>query len=90
MAAVMVMAMVVAVEEAVAMVVVMGNGCGGSGRNRDLKIVPKATPRGFEPLRAEPNGFRVHILDCSDTVSCMAQQDAEALLHPSARVEVFI
>jgi hypothetical protein len=41
------------------MVVVMGNGCGGSGRNRDLKIVPKATPRGFEPLRAEPNGFLV-------------------------------
>ena len=59
MAAVMVMAMVVAVEEAMAMVVVMGNGCGGSGRNRDLKIATKATPRGFEPLRAEPNGFLV-------------------------------
>ena len=29
----------------------------------------KATPRGFEPLRAEPNGFRVHLLNRSDTVS---------------------
>ena len=28
-----------------------------------------ATPRGFEPLRAEPNGFRVHLLNRSDTVS---------------------
>ena len=28
------------------------------------------TPRGFEPLRAEPNGFRVHLLSRSDTVSC--------------------
>ena len=26
----------------------------------------KATPRGFEPLRAEPNGFRVHLLSHSD------------------------
>ena len=30
----------------------------------------KTTPRGFEPLRAEPNGFRVHLLSRSDTVSC--------------------
>ena len=29
-----------------------------------------ATPRGFEPLRAEPNGFRAHLLSRSDTVSC--------------------
>ena len=29
----------------------------------------KATPRGFEPLRAEPNGFLVHLLNHSDTVS---------------------
>ena len=29
----------------------------------------KATPRGLEPLRAEPNGFRVHLLNRSDTVS---------------------
>ena len=27
------------------------------------------TPRGFEPLRAEPNGFLVHLLSHSDTVS---------------------
>ena len=30
----------------------------------------KTTARGFEPLRAEPNGFRVHLLSRSDTVSC--------------------
>ena len=30
----------------------------------------QTTPRGFEPLRAEPNGFRVHLLSRSDTVSC--------------------
>ena len=29
----------------------------------------KATARGFEPLRAEPNGFRVHLLSHSDTLS---------------------
>ena len=34
--------------------------------------VRQATPRGFEPLRAEPNGFRVHLLSRSDTVSCLA------------------
>ena len=28
-----------------------------------------ATPRGFEPLRAEPNGFQGHLLNRSDTVS---------------------
>ena len=28
-----------------------------------------ATPRGFEPLRAEPNRFRVHVLTRSDTMS---------------------
>jgi hypothetical protein len=30
----------------------------------------KTTPRGFEPLRAEPNGFLVHHLNHSVTVSC--------------------
>ena len=29
----------------------------------------QATPRGFEPLRAEPNGFRVHLLHCSGAMS---------------------
>ena len=28
-----------------------------------------ATARGFEPLRAEPNRFRVHLLSRSDTLS---------------------
>ena len=28
-----------------------------------------STARRFEPLRAEPNGFRVHLLDRSDTLS---------------------
>ena len=32
----------------------------------------ETTPRGFEPLRAEPNGFLVHLLNHSDTVSCSA------------------
>jgi hypothetical protein len=31
----------------------------------------KSTPREFEPLRAEPNGFLVHLLSRSDTVSCL-------------------
>ena len=32
-----------------------------------------STARGFEPLRAEPNGFQVHVLSRSDTLSlaCM-------------------
>ena len=30
-----------------------------------------ATPTGFEPVRAEPNGFLVHLLSHSDTVSCL-------------------
>ena len=29
----------------------------------------KTTPKGFEPSRAEPNGFLVHLLNHSDTVS---------------------
>ena len=38
-----------------------------SGQNAEGKL--KTTPRGFEPLRAEPNGFLVHLLNHSDTVS---------------------
>ena len=34
--------------------------------------VTKTTARGFEPLRAEPNGFRVHLLNRSDTLSITA------------------
>ena len=35
------------------------------------------TPRGFEPLRAEPNGFLVHLLSHSDTVSCAIRHSAD-------------
>ena len=35
-----------------------------------LAKVHHTTPRGFEPLRAEPNGHRVLLLNRSDTVSC--------------------
>ena len=35
-----------------------------------------STARGFEPLRAEPNGFRVHLLSHSDTVSWRRQKSA--------------
>ena len=40
---------------------------------KPLMLVPRVrlpTPMGFEPMRAEPNGFRVHLLNRSDTVSC--------------------
>ncbi len=36
-----------------------------------LRPLVKTTPRGFEPLRAEPNGFLVHHLNHSVTVSLM-------------------
>ena len=36
-----------------------------------LRPLIKTTPRGFEPLRAEPNGFLVHHLNHSVTVSLM-------------------
>ena len=32
-------------------------------------VLVKSTARGFEPLRAEPNGFRVHLLNRSATLS---------------------
>ena len=42
----------------------------GTCAQKEMKLKKgKATPRGFEPLRAEPNGFRVHLLNRSDTVS---------------------
>ena len=34
-------------------------------------VPTETTPRGFEPPWAEPNGFRVHLLNRSDTVSCL-------------------
>ena len=36
----------------------------------DLTSNGKATARGLEPLRAEPNGFLVHHLSHSVTLSC--------------------
>ena len=45
---------------------------------------PEATPRGFEPLRAEPNGFRVHPLSRSDTVSCLPSSPWGQILCPCA------
>ena len=38
---------------------------------RDVRCCSKTTPKGFEPLRAEPNGFLVHHLNHSVTVSLM-------------------
>ena len=40
--------------------------------------VANTTPRGFEPLRPEANGFRVHLLSHSDTVSCMQAASAQS------------
>ena len=41
-------------------------------------MIHSSTARGFEPLRAEPNGFLVHLLNHSDTLS-----DAEVWSHPA-------
>ena len=35
----------------------------------------KTTPKGFEPLRAEPNGFLVHHLNHSVTVSLSSKEE---------------
>ena len=35
----------------------------------------KTTPKGFEPLRAEPNGFLVHHLNHSVTVSLLYDEE---------------
>ena len=39
----------------------------------------KPTPKGFEPSRAEPSGFLVHLLNHSDTVSLLHHADFPAL-----------
>ena len=36
----------------------------------ECRLCAKTTARGFEPLRAEPNGFLVHHLNHSVTLSC--------------------
>ena len=49
-----------------------------TGRRADSSVCSdsqwhgKSTPMGVEPLRAEPDGFRVHLLNRSDTVSCFS------------------
>ena len=47
--------------------------------SRCIRAVSKPTPRGFEPLRAEPNGFRVHLLSHSDTVSMGRTQKSRSM-----------
>ena len=49
-----------------------------------------STPKGFEPLRAEPNGFLVHLLSHSDTVSSAGAphwllKHAQSTFCPSAK-----
>ena len=41
---------------------------------KHTRTCARATPRRFEPLRAEPNGFRVHLLSRSDTLSWYGMQ----------------
>ena len=41
---------------------------------------PPPTARGFEPLLAEPNGFRVHLLGRSGTLSMMRAKTGHAAL----------
>ena len=45
-------------------------GCFGSPSDLALGPSQSSTARGFEPLRAEPNGFLVHHLSHSVTLSC--------------------
>ena len=41
-----------------------------------------SSPAGFEPARAMPNGFQVHLLNHSDTLSCVrGDVDANIALH---------
>ena len=63
-----------------------------------------STPKGFEPLRAEPNGFLIHLLNHSDTVSSAASlqsaPEPSPMLHiipqcllcrrPSLTVDTFL
>ena len=39
-----------------------------------IRYREETTARGLEPLRAEPNGFRVHLLSHSDTLSLVMQR----------------
>ena len=46
-------------------------------RAPEVKTGHDPTARGFEPLRAEPNGFLVHHLNHSVTLSCAARFKTE-------------
>ena len=46
------------------------------------------TARGFEPLRAEPNGFRVHLLSRSDTLSLRFRHCCHATRVVLSKVQV--
>ena len=48
-------------------------------------IINAATARGFEPLRAEPNGFRVHLLNHSDTLSIVHRHHILKMIQCCAR-----
>ena len=54
-------------------------------RRKPCALVQQATPRGFEPLRAEPNGFLVHLLSRSDTVS-LTRERSPCNIRASARM----
>ena len=63
--------------------VVEHEGCGKDDRGRTT--CTKSTARGFEPLRADPNGFLVHHLSHSVTLSHMQRQ---ARLHDTTVTEM--
>jgi hypothetical protein len=44
----------------------------------------KPTPKGFEPSRAEPSGFLVHLLNHSDTVSLDADGPSRIFEHSTS------
>ena len=48
-----------------------------------------STPKGFEPLRAEPNGFLVHLLSHSDTVSSAGTCSPYLSSHRKAHTFLF-
>ena len=52
-------------------------------RAPEVKTGHDPTARGFEPLRAEPNGFLVHHLNHSVTLSCEAKIKTELFSNVS-------
>ena len=65
-----------------------------SETGRGVRSATKATARGFEPLRAEPNGFLVHHLNHSVTLStprmcgaCILLRSSQTFVHtPCVRI----